>query len=342
MTYLPGLFAASCLLAGLLLTYPGSAFPLGTPTAHRQQQATVPQAGASSGARVVRGLSTPGDYSLYGSASNNLVIDGAEIGGILKIDGVSNVTVTHSRLGGIWFRDTQRSANVLIEHNEIAGAPNDCVQVHDGPGLPQGVILRNNKIHDCGLAHPNSDLFHGIYDQVPGVRIEGNCLFSARAAISVRADAVVQGNRIRQIPSGGGIEYFSDHNSAEGGALVIEDNVIASSLQNDLAGAGSNRGLVVIGNDIGSRRHMVATVEIRNNRLVVLNNQNDSRGGKFFDVYIQQGAPPVAISGNTLVNLIGADQFVGPYAGTAETEDVKTRDAKTGASIQAVDMQCAW
>ena len=275
----------------------------------------------------IQGIIITGDYELYGSKYDGLVLTKSIIKGTLKLDGVKNLIVKDNQLNSIWFRGNQPTDSVTIDHNQISGATNDCIHVHDGTSPARHVIIENNDIHDCGVGHPTSNLYHAIYDQVPGVVIQGNCISSARAAISVRSNALIQDNFIENVISGGAIEYFSDHDAEPGKSLTLKGNVISSALPNEPSLAGSNRGLIVLGNDIGKDRRPVSFFDIRDNKLAVLNRQENEGGGRFSNVYVQSNAQDVRLTNNLLINLIPNGQFY-PVVG-AESNNEETHDPRS-------------
>ncbi len=305
-----------------------------------QSQEAFASAASTGPVREIRKLHVDGDYALYGSANDNVELTGATIIGTLKIDGVHNVVVRDSHVKNVWFRDAQPSDNVVIEHNDISMADGDCIHIFDGAAHPTHVTIRDNNIHDCGLAHPNSDLYHGIYDQVPGVLIEGNCVSNARSAISIRANTTVENNVIDKISSGGGIEYFSDHDAEPDSRLVLCGNTILSEVHNQPGSGNSNRGLIILGNDIGKGKRAVASYDVRENKVVVLNSEEQQGGAHFFNVYVQGNHPQALFTGNTFVNLIPRGQFIGPSSVGQEVGDAKSHDAVMAKGLLAKRPEC--
>ena len=334
---IPLAICAVLLLVGLV----GHSMPL--PQSHSSSAKTHEpvQSPATNGTvHEVRGLKVDGDYELYGAQYDNVSLIGASIGGALKIDGVRNVTISDSHLHSIWFRDRFPTQTVVIRHNDISMAPGDCIHLFDGATSPLDVRIVNNRIHDCGIAFPASDLYHAIYDQVPGVVIRGNCISNARSAISIRSSATIDNNLIQSIPSGGGIEYFSDHNAEPGGQLVIAGNTIVSTLQSQ-PGAGSlNRGLVVLGNDIGKGTRPVSDYWIHDNTVVLLNRTEQQGNGRSFDVYEQGDHPNARFANNTFINLIPESRYIGPYGGGQEVSDLKTHDPREISKIVTTKPGC--
>jgi hypothetical protein len=271
-----------------------------------RSQAHTPSTGL-----VISGLHIEGDYTLYGSKFDGALLTNSTITGALKIDGVRNLYVQGNHLNAIWFRGQQPTDTVTIDGNDITGADNDCVQIHDGPAHPTHVLIENNDIHDCGSKYPASGLYHAIYDQVPDVVIRQNHIWNAKSAISIRSSALVDGNVIERVTNGGAIEYFSDHAAPEHSSLVLKNNVIVSTLTNAPSALGTNRGLIVLGNGIGANKRAVATVVLQHNTVKVLNTAQDSTG-TYFVVYTQAASPAVQLSGNTFTNLIPKGACIGP------------------------------
>jgi hypothetical protein len=186
------------------------------------------------------------------------------------------------------------------------------------------VVIQNNNIHDCGVGHPTSNLYHAIYDQVPGVTIRGNCISNARSAVSVRSNALIENNFIDRVTSGGAIDYFYDHDAEPGSHLIIRGNTISTVLSNSPDHIGSNRGLIVLGGDIGKGKRPVSYIEIEENRLAVLNTTENQGPGKFYAIYLQADLPNARISGNTMVSLIPNGKFIGPKSVGVDVSNEKT------------------
>jgi Ricin-type beta-trefoil lectin domain-like len=263
---------------------------------------------------VISGLNIKGDYTLYGSQYNGAYLINSTITGSLKIDGVKNLYVKGNHLNSIWFRGQQATDTVTIDGNDIGGAPSDCVQIHDGGVLPTHVVIENNDIHDCGEQYPASGLYHAIYDQVPNVVISRNHIWNAKSSISVRSSAVVDGNVIERVTNGGAIEYFSDHAAPPQSSLVLENNVIVSTLTNAPSVLGTNRGLILLGNGIGTNKPAVQYFVLQQNSVKILNTSQDATG-KYSVVYLQVPATTLKLSGNVFTNLIPNGACVGPGAG---------------------------
>ena len=269
------------------------------------------QAHSPTNGLVISGLQIAGDYKLYGSKFDGALLTNSTITGALKIDGVKNLYVQGNHLNAIWFRGQQPTDTVTIDGNDIAGADNDCVQIHDGPAHPTHILIENNDIHDCGVRYPASGLYHAIYDQVPDVVIRQNHIWNAKSAISIRSSGVVDGNAIERVTNGGAIEYFSDHGAPGQSSLILQNNVIVSTLTNAPSALGTNRGLIILGNSIGANQRAVATVVLQHNTVKVLNTAQDSTG-TYFVVYTQVASPAVKLSGNTFTNLIPKGACIGP------------------------------
>jgi hypothetical protein len=263
---------------------------------------------------VISGLNINGDYTLYGSQYDGAYLINSTITGSLKIDGVRNLYIKGNHLNSIWFRGQQATDTVTIDGNDIGGAASDCVQIHDGGVFPTHVVIENNDIHDCGDQYPASGLYHAIYDQVPDVVISRNHIWNAKSSISVRSSAVVDGNVIERVTNGGAIEYFSDHAAPPQSSLVLKNNVIVSTLTNAPSVLGTNRGLILLGNGIGTNKPAVKFFVLQQNTVKILNTSQDTTG-KYSVVYLQ--VPPTALnlSGNVLTNLIPNGACVGPGAG---------------------------
>jgi Right handed beta helix region/Ricin-type beta-trefoil lectin domain len=263
---------------------------------------------------VINGLNIKGDYTLYGSKFDGAFLINSTITGSLKIDGVRNVYVKGNHLNSIWFRGQQPTDAVTIDGNDIGGAASDCVQIHDGGVLPTHVVIENNDIHDCGDQYPASGLYHAIYDQVPDVVISRNHIWDTKSSISVRSSAVVDGNVIERVTNGGAIEYFSDHAAPPQSSLVLENNVIVTTLTNAPSVLGTNRGLILLGNGIGTNKPAVKFFVLQQNKVKVLNAVQDTTG-KYSVVYLQVPPAALKLSGNTFTNLIPNGACVGPGAG---------------------------
>jgi Right handed beta helix region len=277
--------------------------------------------------RVMEGLNVRGDLELYGSRYDGVTLTNSTVTGAVKIDGVQDLVIKNNHLNSIWFRGNDPTNRVTIDHNEISGAQRDCIQLFEGTNPPHEVIIQNNIIRNCGVDFPTSSLYHAIYDQVPGVTIQGNYIADARAAISVRSNALIENNSIEQVTFGGAIEYYSDHDAAPGSELTIKGNSISTMLKDD---PGKNRGLIVLGNDIGSGKRAVPFIYVQDNKLAVLNRQEQQGNGKFSDIYVQANAPIIRVESNLLVNLIPNGLFisvpVGVDSGNQKTHDQQALD----------------
>jgi hypothetical protein len=281
----------------------------------------IPSAGLPAGAwTVISGLNIKGNYQLYGSAFNNTLLIHSTITGSLLIDGVQRVYIQGNTIGSIWMPGNLATDNVTIDGNEITQAKNDCIQLHDGPAKPTHVLIENNYIHDCGIGNPGNTNYHAIYDQVPDVTIQGNYIWNASSAISIRSSGIVQGNIITRVPFGGGIEYFSDHDAPVGSTLTLQGNVINTILTNSAAGLGSRRGLIVLGNGIGTTHRPVTNYNLSSNYLAVLNPAKDA-SGIYYDIYTQLALPAAALANNTLINLIPGSAYIGPNVIGSEQYD---------------------
>jgi hypothetical protein len=272
---------------------------------------------------VLSGLDIKGDYTLYGSKFDGATLTNSTITGALKIDGVQKVYVHGNHLNSIWFRGQEPTDDVTIEGNEIAGAANDCIHIHEGAAPPTHVVIENNDIHDCGVKYPASGLYHAIYDQVPDVLIKGNHIWNAKSAVSIRSSAAVEGNTIERVTNGGAIEYFSDHGAPDHSSLVLRNNVIRSTVTNAPGALGTNRGLVTLGNGIGTNRRAVFSFVLEHNTFEVLNAARDD-SGTYFVVYTQMAIPNAKLSNNRLITLIPDGEFIGPIPVKAESNDVRS------------------
>lgn len=276
---------------------------------------------------VLSGLDIKGDYTLYGSKFDGATLTNSTITGVLKIDGVQKVYVHGNHLNSIWFRGQDPTDDVTIEGNEIAGAANDCIHIHEGAAHPTHVVIENNDIHDCGVKYPASGLYHAIYDQVPDVFIKGNRIWNAKSAVSIRSSAVVEGNTIERVTNGGAIEYFSDHAAPDHSSLVLQNNVIRSTVTNAPSAMGTNRGLVILGNGIGTNKRAVFSFVLEHNTLQILNTARDD-SGTYFVVYTQMALPNLKLSNNRLINLIPDGEFIGPIPVKAESNDVRSHSTE--------------
>jgi hypothetical protein len=272
------------------------------------------QAHSPANGPVINGLHIIGDYTLYGSQYNGAYLINSTITGSLKIDGVRNLYIKGNHLNAIWFRGQQATDTVTIDGNDIGGAASDCVQIHDGGVFPTHVVIENNAIHDCGEQYPASGLYHAIYDQVPDVVISRNHIWDAKSSISVRSSAVVEGNVIERVTNGGAIEYFSDHAAPPQSSLVLENNEIVSTLTNAPSVLGTNRGLILLGNGIGTNKAAVQFFVLQQNSVKILNTNQDATG-KYSVVYLQVPPTTLKLSGNVFTNLIPNGACVGPGAG---------------------------
>jgi hypothetical protein len=270
--------------------------------------------------RVISGLNIRGNYQLFGSGANGVLLINSRISGSLLIDGVKHVYVKGNTIGSIWFPGDMPTDDVTINGNNIVGAVNDCIQIHDGTDRPTNIVIENNDIHDCGTGHPGSGLYHAIYDQVPNVIIRSNHIWNARAAISIRTSGLIQNNVIENVTNGGAIEYFSDHDAPWGSTLNLVGNTIRTALTNTRAQWGSRRGLVVLGNGIGSGRRPVSHFVLKSNFLEILNRAKNS-SGIYYDVYVQMDLPNAKLSYNSLLNLIPNGFYVGQHTVGSETGD---------------------
>ena len=335
---LPGLFMASLSLVGVV----GYSMTFHQPRSSSLKGRQGDQSTAKNGAvHEIRGLKVDGDYEMYGPQFDNLTLTGATITGSLKIDGVQNLTIRESHLRNVWFRDRFATQTVLITHNEISMAPGDCVHLFDGQVAPVDVTISENSIHDCGLAHPDSNLYHAVYDQVPDVVLRGNCIANARSALSVRSSGTVEDNLIQNLRGGGGIEYFHDHNAMPGSRLVIAGNTVVSLLENVPGATTVNRGLIILGNDIGRGTRPVSDYMVHDNIVAVLNKEEQRGNGKTFDVYEQGDHPDAKFANNTFINLIPDSAYIGPYKTVGnESGDIKTHDPTAVSKIVLTRPSC--
>lgn len=313
--------------------YPAVAFsmptwsPAGAATSNGAASRAVSPAGLPPGNwNVISGLNINGNFQLFGSGANNTLLINSRISGSLLIEGVQRVYVQGNTIASIWFPDDLPTDNVTIDGNEIAQSENDCIQIHDGSVRPTHIVIKNNNIHDCGVGHPASSLYHAIYDQVPDVAITGNHIWNAKAAISIRSSGLVQGNLIEKVTNGGAIEYFSDHDAPPNTALIIQGNTIRTTLTNSAATWGSRRGLIVLGNGIASSHRAVSSFKLSSNLLEVLNTSVDN-SGIYYDIYTQMDLPTAWLSHNALVNLIPTGGFLGPHTVGYEEYDKRSHSA---------------
>jgi Right handed beta helix region len=269
--------------------------------------------------RIISGLNIQGDYSLSGHAYDGVLLINSNITGSLRIDDVDHLYLLGNTIGSIWMPGLYATTNVTIDSNEISQGLNDCIHIHDGGVYPTNLLIENNNIHDCGVAHPGSTLYHAIYDQVPDVVIQGNHIWNANAAISIRSSGVVTGNLIEQVPFSGGIEYYSDHDAPVGSTLTLQGNTVRTLLNNSADAWGSRRGLIVLGNGIGTTHRPVSSFIVDSNVLVVLNPAVDA-SGIYYDIYTQTSLPNARLTHNTLVNLIPTGLYMGPSAVGSETD----------------------
>ena len=313
----------SVLASGLFLL-----LPTGAPAQTASMGKAIPSAGLPAGTwTVISGLNVQGNYQLYGSSSNNTLLIHSTITGSLLIDGVQRVYIQGNTIGAIWMPGNLPTDNVTIDGNEITQAKNDCIQLHDGPANPTHVVIENNYIHDCGMGHPGNTNYHAIYDQIPDVTIQGNYIWNASSAISIRSSGIVQGNIISKVPFGGGIEYFADHDAPVGSTLTLQGNVINTILTNSAASLGSRRGLIVLGNSIGTTHRLVTNYNLSSNYLEVLNPAKDA-SGIYYDIYTQMALPNATLANNTLINLIPGSAYIGPNTIGSEQYDTSSHTAQ--------------
>jgi hypothetical protein len=293
----------------LLATLTATSLAGTTPAANTlPTSALVPPTGSW---RILSGLDIQGDYSLSGHANDGVLLVNSNITGSLRIDGVDHLYLQGNTIGSIWMPGLNATTNVTIDSNEISQGQNDCIHIHDGGVYPTNLVIENNNIHDCGVAHPGSTLYHAIYDQVPNVVIQGNHIWNANAAISIRSSGVVMGNLIEQVPFSGGIEYYSDHDAPPGSTLILQGNTVHTLLKNSAEAWGSRRGLIVLGNGIGTTHRPVSSFTLDSNVLEILNPAVDA-SGIYYDIYTQLSLPNALLTNNTLVNLIPTGLYLGP------------------------------
>jgi hypothetical protein len=269
--------------------------------------------------RIISGLNIQGDYSFSGHANDGVLLINSNITGSLRIDDVDHLYLLGNTIGSIWMPGLNATTNVTIDSNEISQGQNDCIHIHDGGVYPTNLLIENNNIHDCGVAHPGSTLYHAIYDQVPDVVIQGNHIWNANAAISIRSSGVVMGNLIEQVPFSGGIEYYSDHDAPPGSTLTLQGNTVRTVLTNSAEAWGSRRGLIVLGNGIGTTHRPVSSFALDRNVLVLLNTAVDP-SGIYYDIYTQVSLPNAQLTNNTLLNLIPTGLYLGPNRVGLETD----------------------
>jgi hypothetical protein len=275
---------------------------------------------------VISGLNIKGNYQLFGGQANGTLLINSKISGSLLIEGVQRVYIQGNTLGSIWMPDDMPTDSVTIDGNEITGGENDCIQIHDGSVRPTHIVIENNSIHDCGVGHPGSSLYHAIYVQVPDVAILRNHIWNATAAISIRSSGLVQGNVIEKVTNGGAIEYFSDHDAPPKTTLTIRGNTIRTTLTNSRQTWGSRRGLIVLGNGIASNHRPVSSFNVSSNFMEVLNTAVDD-SGIYYNMYTQLDLPNARLSNNTLINLIPTGGFVGPKAVGSEEGDTRSHSS---------------
>jgi hypothetical protein len=301
------------LTSGLLLFAASAAKAQGPLTPHNN----VTPAGTW---RIVEGVNTAGNYQLFGGGDDNVLLRNSRIGGSLLIDSVSHVYVQGNKIGSIWIPGNNATIDVTIDGNEVTGGLNDCINVNDGGVHPINLVIKNNQIHHCGLAHPGNPNFHGIYVQVPGVVVDHNHLWDINAAISIRSSGTVTRNYIEGINCGGAIEYFADHDAAPGQPLIIRNNAIGTIMHNCPVFYGTRRGLIIIGNSIGTKHLAVYQFLIDYNVLEVRNTHADA-SGIYDDIYTPIPAPGADLIGNRMLNMIPTGIFIGPNAVGSEVND---------------------
>ena len=117
--------------------------------------------------------------------------------------------------------------------------------------------------------------------------------------------------------------YFSDHGAPDHSSLVLQNNVIRSTVTNAPSALGTKRGLVTLGNGIGTNRRAVSAFVLEHNTFEVLNAARDD-SGTYFVVYTQMAMPNAKLSNNRLINLIPDGEFIGPIPVKAESNDARS------------------
>ncbi len=116
--------------------------------------------------------------------------------------------------------------------------------------------------------------------------------------------------------TGGAIDIIQTVTQIGAVSLVIKGNVISTTLKNQVTGVGTMRGLIILGNDIGKKKRAVSAIEVQDNKMAVLNPQED-KTGMYVDVLVQANPQTVRISNNTLLHSTPNGHLV---AGTGVTD----------------------
>ncbi len=150
--------------------------------------------------------------------SSDITIHGCEIfdvfgQGILAVlrqnENIKNITISENRIAYIW------DDGILIQSSDPLQSP------------PQGVVIRNNVIHDIGLGLTQLGFArHGMYLKARDVLVEGNTIYNCfyGQGISLRNAGIVRNNKIWNTYSSS-IAYWPQTNTEDSSkTVVIEEN----------------------------------------------------------------------------------------------------------------------
>jgi pectate lyase len=290
--------------------------------------ASVPGNPSGTFTTIISGKTFNGDVYLY-NVTNTLFIGNTIIGGALKIDNAKNVYIKNNTLvdSEIWFRDYSLSNNIVIDGNEVFGAPSDCMLLDEASTTvnPTNISVVNNEFHDCGTRYPGSGLYHGIYDQVPGVLFENNLFYHNKDDISIRSSGIIRRNVFKDDVLGASILYMADHPAPTGSTLLVENNILTGEITNGEGGsAADHRALVQF---TPASQAPIANYVVRFNTMVVENQVNDGTG-IYWDIVNQVPFSSTTTRGqfygNILVNLLNTN-YLGYLPSTYASSNVETQ-----------------
>jgi parallel beta-helix repeat protein len=132
-----------------------------------------------------------------------------------------------------WLGPLIYADHAVLRGNDITNHhdPMICVHVDDFPGYgpPEGVVIEDNRIHDCGV--PGSNMHHGVYLAVArGTVIRNNVIYdNADRGIQLYPDA--DGSRItgNVIDGNGEGVLFGGDGTLTSDDNLVEGNVITNS-----------------------------------------------------------------------------------------------------------------
>ena len=292
------------------------------------ENVTVRKGGSSDSARVtVR--SYPGERAeLYGRLTVNESANFVTVED-LKLNGAAAPACAGGSSCAILPSPTVNGDDVIFQDNEVT---NDhtaiCFTLGSGSQLARRVIIRRNRVHDCGRMSPVTNHDHGIYlSAAEDVQILGNViydnsdrgiqLYPAADRTVVRGN-VIDGNGQGVIFSGDGGETSDDN--------LVENNVITNSrIRFNVESwfpSGPGSGNVARNNclyngrqgNVGEQDGFVAT------RNLIVDPQFMDRGAK--DFRLKAGSPCAAV-------LAGAEVPAAPLEPTSTPGGGETRAPAT-------------